>query len=80
MAVVFGWFLCTAAAAVESLIILCANRTSGVKRMTLKRMRVACPRPARCESSQIVNSRHEKAKLGLIREHLVEASSFFETA
>ena len=50
-----------------SLIILRANRPAGVKRMTVRWMRVACARPARSESSQIVNSHYEKPKRGLIR-------------
>ena len=49
----------------HSLIILRANRAVGVKRMTIKRMRVSCARPACYESSPIANSHHENSNLGL---------------
>ena len=38
-----------------------AKQGAGVKPMTLKRMRVIGARTVACESSQIVNSQHEKA-------------------
>ena len=47
------------------LIILRANRAVGVKRMTIKRMRVSSARPACYESSPIANSHHENSNLAL---------------
>ena len=49
----------------QSFIISRANRAVGVKRMTIKRMRVSCAHPPCCESSPIANSHHENSNLGL---------------
>ena len=65
-----------------SLIILRANPATGVKRMTLKRMRLSCAPSVFVENSQIVNSHHEKAKRWVIRADLGKALAirgFFKT-